>query len=227
MEYPDVRGVLSLTPTSAKSATAQTGNGAPTAIRGTPQAETTPISNAPASSLGTFTFPTRILFGNGARTSLGAELARLGIKRPLVVIDAGVLAAGLVREVIPPPQITSVFESEVHSNPTEDDVLAGLDRYRTGDCDGLIGLGGGSPIDAAKAIRLLVSHPGRLADYEITRVGQDRICSSMPPMVAIPTTAGTGSEVGRAALIQLPQSGRKSAILSQYLFLASPFVTRN
>jgi len=149
----------------------------------------------------------------------------------LVVTDAGVLAAGLVAEVIPRTEINAAFESEVHANPTEDDVLHGLNRYREEGCDGLIALGGGSPIDAAKAIRLLVSHPGGLADYDLTRGGQEKVGSDMPPMVAIPTTAGTGSEVGRGALIQLPQTGRKSAVLSQFLLpgvaICDPELTRD
>ncbi len=211
-------------------ATMQSDYGATTARRGTPRSDNGPMDALPASSLGTFTFPTRILFGNGARTSLAAELARLEIARPLVVTDAGVRMAGLVAEVIRPSDAASVVESEVHSNPTEEDVLAALNRYREGACDGVIGLGGGSAIDAAKGIRLLVSHPGRLADYDLTRGGQDRIRPNMPPMVAIPTTAGTGSEVGRAALIQLPQTGRKSAVLSQFLMpgaaICDPELTR-
>ncbi len=217
--------------TSSISATMQSGDGATTAARGAAATENWPIDGLPASSFGIFTFPTRVYFGNGARSSLAAELARLGVTRPLVVTDAGVLTAGLVAEVIPPSEGTAVFESGVHSNPTEEDVLAGLERYRDEACDGLIGLGGGSPIDAAKAIRLLVSHPGQLADYDLTRGGQDRILSTMPPMVAIPTTAGTGSEVGRGALIQLPQTGRKSAVLSQFLLPAAaicdPELTRD
>ncbi len=81
----------------------------------------------------------------------------------------------------------------------------------------MIGLGGGSPLDAAKAIRLLATHPGRLADYDLTRGGIERIGPEMPPMVAIPTTAGTGSEAGRGALIQLPETGRKTIVLSPHL----------
>ena len=82
-------------------------------------------------------------------------------------------------------------------------------------CDGLVGLGGGSPIDAAKAIRLLATHPGRLADYDLTtrRPGADH-APTCRPMVAIPTTAGTGSEAGRGTLIQLPETGRKTIVLS-------------
>jgi 4-hydroxybutyrate dehydrogenase len=186
-----------------------------------------PVGPSPA----IFTFPTRILFGAGARASLASELSRLGVARPMIVTDPGLLATGLVAEVIAPLGKAAVVFSDVKANPAEEDILAGLNRYREAGCDGLIGLGGGSPIDAAKAIRLLVTHAGRLADYDLTRGGQDRIRPDMPPMVAVPTTAGTGSEAGRGALIQLPQTGRKTIVLSQHLLPSSsicdPELTRD
>jgi alcohol dehydrogenase class IV len=161
-----------------------------------------------------FTFPNRIVFGSGSRAQLATELARLGVDRPLVVTDPGLEASGLAAEVMTAGGLErAVVYSGVQANPTEQDVLSGLDRYRTVQCDGLVGLGGGSPIDAAKAIRLLVTHPGCLADYDLTTGGAARITSDLPPMVAVPTTAGTGSEAGRGALIQLPQSGRKTIVL--------------
>lgn len=163
-----------------------------------------------------FTFPNRILFGAGARTSLAEELARLGVRRPLVVTDRGLQASGIVAEVASDLSGASVFDG-VHANPTESDVLTGLELYRSRGCDGLVGLGGGSPIDAAKAIRLLVTHPGRLVDYDLTAGGQARISPELPPLAAIPTTAGTGSEAARGALIQLSQTGRKTIVLSPYL----------
>jgi alcohol dehydrogenase class IV len=176
-----------------------------------------------------FTFPNRIVFGEGARMSLAQELAALGISRPLIVSDPGLMASGLVAEVAGSLHGAVVY-SGVHANPTEDDVLAGLDRYHAQRCDGLVGLGGGSPIDAAKAIRLLVTHPGRLADYDLTTGGLDRIRPDLPPMVAIPTTAGTGSECGRGALIQVPQTHRKMIVLSPYLLpsvaICDPELTR-
>jgi alcohol dehydrogenase class IV len=164
----------------------------------------------------TFTFPNRILFGAGARHSLGEELIRLNVRRPLVVTDPGLEASGLVDEIRRRLK-TAVVYSDVHANSTEDDVLGGLDRYYADACDGVVGLGGGSSIDAAKGVRLLTTHAGRLADYDLTTGGQDRIKADMPPMVAVPTTAGTGSEAGRGALIQLPQTGRKTAVLSPHL----------
>ena len=176
-----------------------------------------------------FTFPNRILFGEGARTFLAAELARLGVARPLVVTDRGLVASGLVEEVSGRLGSAAVF-GEVHANPTEGDVLAALQVSRDGRCDGVVGLGGGSPIDAAKAVRLLVTHPGRLADYDFTAGGLDRITPDLPPMVAIPTTSGTGSEVGRGALILLPQTGRKTIVLSPHLLpsvaICDPELTR-
>src|SRR4029077_10369647 len=129
----------------------------------------------------------------------------------------GLIASGLVAQLIAPLGRQSVVFSEIQSHPTEGDVLAGLDRYRDAQCDGLIGMGGGSPIDAAKAIRLLATHPGRLADYDLTRGGLERITPNLPPMIAIPTPAGTGSEAGRGALIQLPQTKRKTIVLSPHL----------
>ena len=170
-----------------------------------------------AAAISTFTFPNRILFGSGARNLLAGELARLGITRPLIVTDAGLIASGLVAQVVGSGGRNAVVFSEIQSNPTEADVLAGISRYHDAQCDGVIAIGGGSPIDAAKAIRLMVSHPGRLADYDLTRGGQDKITPGMPPMIAVPTTAGTGSEAGRGTLIQLPQTGRKTIALSPHL----------
>ena len=163
-----------------------------------------------------FTFPNRILFGTGSRASLAAELATLGVQHPLVVTDPGLEATGIVSEVVDSLPRASVF-SAVQANPTEEDVLAGLERYRELGCDGLVALGGGSPIDAAKAMRLLATHPGSLADYDLTQGGLSKIKADLPPMAAVPTTAGTGSEAGRGALIQLPQTGRKTIVLSPHL----------
>ena len=163
-----------------------------------------------------FTFPNKILFGIGARKELKNELSRMGSRHPLIVTDRGVVDAGLLEMVFGRVGSFSVFDG-VDANPTEANCLAGLNIYRSTGCDALVGLGGGSAIDAAKAIRLLSTHGGNLADYDITAGGSARITSNMPPMMAIPTTAGTGTEAGRGTLIQLPQTGRKTAILSPYL----------
>jgi alcohol dehydrogenase class IV len=181
-------------------------------------------------TVSTFTFPNRILFGSGAIGLVADEIARLGIMRPLVVTDPGLVATGLIGRITEGLGRPSIVFTDIQANPTEEDVLAGLDRFRNTECDGVIGIGGGSPIDAAKAIRLLVTHPGPLADYDLTRGGQDKITPTMPPMVAVPTTAGTGSEAGRGTLIQLPQTGRKTIALSVHLLpstaICDPDLTR-
>lgn len=176
-----------------------------------------------------FTFPNRILFGDGARVELRPELDRLGVRRPLVVADPGVLRLDLVGSLL--ADIGDVIVTDaVQENPTEDDVLAALGRYRESDCDGVIGLGGGSPIDVAKAVRLLVTHPLPIARYDVTAGGMALVGPDLPPMVAIPTTAGTGSEAGRGSLIQLRETGRKTALLSPHLLpsvaICDPELTR-
>lgn len=210
-----------MSPTTSSTTTARAGREGPTAP-GVAGPGPSPASGGGASpSPSIFTFPNRVLFGAGASGWLAAELDRLGMHRPLIVTDPGLLATGLVGRVIAPLGESAVVHSAVQANPTEADVLSGLERYREAGCDGIVGLGGGSPIDAAKAIRLLVGHPGRLADYDLTQGGIDRIRPEMPPMIAIPTTAGTGSEAGRGALIQLPQTGRKTIVLSPHLLPSS------
>jgi 4-hydroxybutyrate dehydrogenase len=206
-------------PTPFLTAAAPMDSGSASASGAAPSWPEPDIGSAPAPAV--FTFPNRILFGTGAVVVLAGELDRLGVHRPLVVTDGGLVGLGLVDRVMASIGRRAVVHSGVQANPTEDDVLAGLALYRDGGCDGVIGLGGGSPLDAAKAVRLLAAHPGRLADYDLTRGGIDRIGPEMPPMVAIPTTAGTGSEAGRGALIQLPQTGRKTIVLSPHLLPSS------
>jgi 4-hydroxybutyrate dehydrogenase len=220
-----------LTPTPSTSSTAESSEDAASTPTAAGLARPSWSDGVAVTPTATFTFPNRILFGIGSCELLAEELGRLKIVRPLVVTDPGLVTSGLVATVIAPLEKRAVVYSSVQPNPTEEDVLAGLAVYRDSGCDGVIGLGGGSPIDAAKAIRLLVTHPGRLADYDLTRGGMDRINQGMPPMLAIPTTAGTGSEAGRGALIQLPQTGRKTIVLSPYLLpttaICDPELTRD
>jgi 4-hydroxybutyrate dehydrogenase len=216
---------------TSMTVTKQAPHGPLTSSRTSIPPESGSFDGHPTVAVSTFTFPNRILFGSGARNVLAGELARLGIIRPLVVTDPGLIASGLVGQVVGLVGRHAVVFSDIQSNPAEEDVLAGLSRYQEAKCDGVIGLGGGSPIDAAKAIRLMVSHPGRLADYDLTRGGQHKIEAAVPPMIAVPTTAGTGSEAGRGTLIQLPQTGRKTIALSPYLLpntaICDPELTRD
>lgn len=169
-----------------------------------------------------FSFPTRILFGTGALRDLQQEIARFGIKRPLVVTDRGVVQAGLMERVRHATGgiALSIFE-DVSPNPTEENVLEGIERYRRERCEGVIALGGGSPLDAAKVIRLGVTHPLPLAQYDDQLNGGDKITGNLPPMIAIATTSGTGSEVGRSAVILLKSTDRKTVIFSPHLIPSS------
>lgn len=161
---------------------------------------------------------TTIRFQSGALSEVGNDLRELGIKAPLVVADAGIERAGLVnrlKEFLPSGQDVPVF-TDTPTNPTEGAVLAALELYRSRGCDGLIAIGGGSPIDLAKGVALLSAHEGRLEQYAAILGGIPKITSAVAPLIAIPTTAGTGSEVGRAALISL-EDGRKLGFISPHL----------
>lgn len=164
----------------------------------------------------TITYLTNINFGLGASDSLAETLRELGMSRPLVISDHGIKAAGILdRPGFAFLSSAPVF-LDVPTNPTESAVAAGLELYRQVGCDGVVAIGGGSPIDLAKGVALLATHEGELERYAAILGGVARITSAVAPLVAIPTTAGTGSEVGRAALITL-NDGRKLGFISPFL----------
>jgi|TARA_Y100000310_G_scaffold330383_1_gene401918 alcohol dehydrogenase class IV len=162
-----------------------------------------------------FSFPTRMILGEGALDEMSDAMERQGHRRPLVVSDPTLQDLGLVA------RLTATLEShglqsntftEVHPNPLQEDCEKGIQCFADNGCDSLIALGGGSAMDVAKTLRILASHPGPLAQYEEARGGDRLIVNPMPPLYAIPTTAGTGSEVGRAAVVILRETSRKSII---------------
>jgi len=159
---------------------------------------------------------TGIEFGPGAIASLAEATEEFGMRRPLLVADKGVLAAGLVAKATAHlPAGTPLF-LDTPPNPTESAVLAALAQYRAEGCDGIVALGGGSPIDLAKGVALLATHDGPLEQYAMIYGGLSRIGAHVAPVIAIPTTAGTGAEVGRAALLTL-DDGRKLGFISPHL----------
>lgn len=165
------------------------------------------------------TYLTRIHFADDvAEEALRAECVSNAISRVLIVTDEGVAAAGLldrITDALDSKTAATVF-TKTPENPTEQSCFDALTVYRENECDGLIGLGGGSPMDLAKAVALLASHGGELVSYVAVEGGTARIKDTLPPVIAIPTTAGTGSEVGRGSLIVL-HDNRKLAIISPYL----------
>lgn len=162
------------------------------------------------------TYLTAIEFGAGSVATLASAPAELGMRRPLLVADRGVMAAGLGDKALAHlPAGTPVFV-DTPPNPTESAVRAALALYRAEGCDGIVALGGGSPIDLAKGVALLATHEGSLESFAMIYGGLDRITAAVAPLIAIPTTAGTGAEVGRAALLTL-DDGRKLGIISPHL----------
>ena len=161
---------------------------------------------------------TTIQFDFGAIGLLRQECERVGIRRPLVVTDPGVRAAGLLDKVTAQlgPSIAFQIFDRTPSNPTESAARDGAEAYRAHDCDGVIAVGGGSSIDLAKAVALAATHEGPLLTYAAVEGGTARITPKVAPVIAIPTTAGTGSEVGRGAIIIL-DDGRKLGLLSPHL----------
>ena len=167
----------------------------------------------------TIQYLTNIHLAPGAADLLPNILDDLNVQRPLIVTDPGITDLGLVARLslpgVPRGLGGPVFD-DVEPNPTEANARAGLDVFREHDCDSLVALGGGSPMDCAKAIALLSTHDGPLDQFAIVNGGVERIRPDKPPVVAVPTTAGTGSEVGRGALVTM-ETGEKLALISPHL----------
>ena len=150
----------------------------------------------------------RVEFGAGAVERLAVELADAGVQRPLLVTDRGIVGTGMAERVAGLAGCSVARYEQVPANPTEAAVLQARQQFLDERCDGIIALGGGSPLDFAKAVALLASHDLPLAQYAMVQGGMARI-GPVVPIIAIPTTAGTGSEVGRGGLITLENGGKR------------------
>ena len=162
-----------------------------------------------------YNFPTTIYYGEGALAEFIRTFQRKANSRALIATDQGLIEAGLLENLtglLDEAGMAYAVFSGIHPNPTSEDVENGAAAYRENKCDCIIALGGGSPIDAAKAIKIAVSHPAPLIQYDDAKGGDRLITNPMPPLFAIPTTAGTGSEVGRSAVIIMPETGRKTIL---------------
>ena len=160
---------------------------------------------------------TAIKIDFGILTTLAAECDKAQMRRPLIVTDAGVKAAGIVQQALDalPGMAVAVFD-QTPSNPTEAAVRAAAALYQAHRCDGLIALGGGSSIDCAKGVAIAATHPGPLTTYATIEGGSPRITTAVAPLIAVPTTAGTGSEVARGAIL-IVDDGRKLGFHSWHL----------
>ena len=185
-------------------------------------------------TLVTWGFPTTIVFGIGAVRTVAEHAKRVGAKRALVVCDAGVARVGIaerVRTLLEEGGVAAVVFDRVDPNPVEKNIADGVAAYRAHKAACVVCVGGGSPLDAGKLIALKVTHDRPLVDYDDAVDGGRFITSDVPPIVTIPTTAGTGSEVGRSGVLTLAQTGRKTVIFSPYLLakaaLLDPELTRS
>lgn len=161
---------------------------------------------------------TEIHFDFGAVAKLKDELSRLAIRSPLVVTDSGIQSCGLLERVVhhlPDLKPEQIFTA-TPANPTQAAARMAAEQFRKNKCDGIVAIGGGSPIDLAKAVALMGTHAGSLSDYAAIEGGINRIGPHVAPVLAVGTTAGTGSEVGRAAVIVMDDS-RKLAVISPHL----------
>ena len=169
-----------------------------------------------------YTVPIGIDIGPGAIEGLGRILAELKTTRPLLICDQGIRECGLLDKAIaasgPIIEDCPVYDA-VASNPREENVLDALDRYQDEKCDGIVAIGGGSVIDAAKGVGLLASNQGDLDEFDVLKGGTARIRNGPPPLIAVPTTAGTGSEVSRGALIITTRDG-----ITRKMIAASPLL---
>ena len=181
----------------------------------------------PLATIPTLTLP-RTLFAVGAIRALPGELENLGVRKPLVVTDQGLVAAGVAARVVMAcgDAATAVFFDHVTENPLYADVDAGAATYRAHACDGVIAVGGGSVIDTAKMIALLATNGGSVADY----AGKPNVRHGRAaPLVVVPTTAGTGSEASPSAGIHpdavTASVGMNSRHLVPQLALLDPELT--
>lgn len=179
-----------------------------------------------------YNFPTIIRFGPGASGELADYLARNGLRRPLIVTDPTVASLGFFRDIkisLERKQISPEVFHGIHKNPVKSDVYKGTDAFDNTGRDSIIGIGGGAALDVARAIVLRVNHRDDLFKYDDLIGGDVYVTNDVPHFVTIPTTAGTGSEVGRSAIIADDETHQKKILFSPKLLarivFADPLLT--
>lgn len=180
----------------------------------------------------TFNFPTKIRFGKGVVNELGTHLREHQFSKPLLVTDPGLAKLPILQKIVDDLKnqgITAIIFHDIHKNPVKSDVIKGTAIYQQNKCDSIIGFGGGASMDVARAIALKIHHERDLFDY-LEATGGDRfITNEIPHFVTVPTTSGTGSEVGRSAVISDDVTHQKKilfhpSLLAKIVF-ADPMLT--
>ena len=183
-------------------------------------------------SISQFNFPTTIRFGAGVISELPDYLKTNGLKRPLVVTDPNVAQLDFFKSIVNDLKskglAVEVF-SNIHKNPVKSDVYAGTDAYDNHKADSIIGIGGGAGLDVSRAILLRINHREDLFKYDDLIGGDVYVTNDVPHFVTVPTTAGTGSEVGRSAIIADDETHQKKILFSPKLLakivFADPMLT--
>ena len=171
-----------------------------------------------------FAFPTPIHFGPGARKLVAEQLSAAGCKRPLIVTDKGLAALPVLAEFRAALAALEVgVYSGVHGNPVASQVRAGVDAYRAHHADAVIGFGGGAALDVAKVVALMAVHPGDVLEYAWDHPQVRPIDQPLPHFIALPTTAGTGSEVGRSSVISEDDTHVKRIVFSPAILARGVF----
>lgn len=179
-----------------------------------------------------YNFPTTIRFGAGSSHELGDYLVKNGLKRPLIVTDPTVSQLGFlkqIREEVQRKNISVEVFHDIHKNPVKSDVYKGTEAFDSSQRDCIIGIGGGAALDVARAIVLRVNHREDLFKYDDLIGGDVYVTNEVPHFITIPTTAGTGSEVGRSAIIADDVTHQKKILFSPKLLakiiFADPLLT--
>jgi len=173
-----------------------------------------------------FSFPTPIHFGPGSRSLIAEHLKSQGFKKPLIVTDRGIAALPMLKEIqagLSQSGLKPDVFSEIWGNPVKSQVSAGVKAFKNFGSDCIVGLGGGAALDVAKAIALMATHPGDLFDYEDEKPGARPVDGPIPYWVAVPTTSGTGSEVGRSSVVSDDETHLKKIIFSPKLLAKTVF----
>ena len=173
-----------------------------------------------------FSFPTTIHFGAGARRMLGEHLNGLGLKRPLIVTDKGLASLPLIAEInasLAAAGLSPAVYGGIWGNPTGSQVMNGAAAYKAHHADCVVGIGGGAALDVAKVVGLMATHPGDVMEYVWDHPEVRDITNPLPHFVALPTTSGTGSEVGRSSVISEEASHIKRVIFSPKILASVVF----
>ncbi|MDH5580869.1 MAG: iron-containing alcohol dehydrogenase [Bdellovibrionales bacterium] len=173
-----------------------------------------------------YNFPTVIRFGKGASDEIGPHLLSVGKKRALIVSDPGLTGLSLFEKImskISQQKLEGIVFSSIDKNPIEKNVLDGVEAYKQQDCDCIIGLGGGASMDVARAIALKVNHDRDLFDFDDSKGGDKYVVNDIPYFVTVPTTSGTGSEVGRSTVISDDITKQKKVLFSPELMAKRVF----